>query len=273
MKTLILLLLSFSVTAQLDFDVAFGAKPHMRYVHKFGENDAVGTTLVPIAQGSVYRTPTSPVTLAAISTDADDTIAGTGAQQITLTYLDSNFEEQIDVIDMNGATESTDTVTDVMRLYRVAVTRSGTYATQTTASQQGTITVRVAGGGETWTVIETAATGFGVGQSQKGAYTVPAGWTAFILSSDINVDGNKDANVYFFQRTNADDVTTPFTGTLRVQNEYKGVSGHLPFQHRTYESYPEKTDIGFLAVTGTGTVEITAEFELMLVRNTWLEQF
>lgn len=273
MKTLILLLLSFSVTAQLDFDVAFGAKPHMRYVHKFGENDAVGTSLVPVAQGGVYRTPTTPVTLAAISTDADDTLLGSGAQQITLTYLDSNFEEQTDIIDMNGSTESTDTVTGVLRLYRAAVTRSGTYATQSLASQQGSITIRKSGGGQTWTVIETAQTGFGVGQSQIGAYTVPAGWTAFILSTDINVDGNKDADVYFFQRTNADDVTTPFTGTMRVQNEYKGVSGHLPFQHKAYESYPEKTDIGFLAVTSTGTVEVTAEFELMLVRNTWLNQF
>lgn len=270
MKYVLLLLLSFQAVAQLDYDVAFGAKPQMYYVHKFGENDAVGTSLVPVSQGGVYRTPTSAVTLAAISTDADDTLAGAGAQQITVIYLDSNWVEQTDVIDMNGATESTDTITDVLRLYRVFVSRSGTYATQSAASQQGTITVRVSGAGETWAVLETVATGFGVGQSQIGAYTVPAGYTAFILSSFITVDGNKEANVYFFTRTNADDITTPFTGTLRVQNEYKGVSGSIVIPHKTYESYPEKTDIGFMALTSTGTVEVTTEFELLLVRTSWL---
>ena len=265
------LIISFIVKSQLEYDVAFGAKSQMFNVHKFGENDSVGTSLVPISHGGIYRTPTSSVTLAAISSDADDTLAGTGAQQITLQYLDSGFNVQTDIIDMNGTTESTDTVADVLRLFRVIVSRSGTYATASAPSQQGTITIRVAGGGDTWGVLKQSQTGFGSGQSQIGAYTVPAGYTAFLLSSSAFVDGNKSAAILFFKRENADDITAPYTGTMRVQNEYKGVTGDYILQHRTYESYPEKTDIGFLASTSSGTAEVSVEFELLVVRNNWLD--
>lgn len=246
--------------------IARGFVPGHSYIHKFGAINGLTTDLTPVCQGGFYRTPTSPVTLAAISTDADDTAAGAGAQQLTLEYLDSNFTEQTATIEMNGLTETTDSISGVTRLYRAYISRSGTYATQASPSQQGTITIRVSGAGDTWAVIPQIGAGFGIGQSLIGSYTVPAGKTAYILRQTINVDANKPADVYFFKRENADDTGTPFTGVMRLQNQWIGVANAgLTFEHSSMEEYPALTDIGFLAKMQTGTGDVTVEFELFLV--------
>lgn len=250
-------------------DVAQGQKKGYSTVHKFGRNEAVGTSLVPVCYGGVYQTPTATVTLEAISDDANDTAAGTGAQEITLEYLDSNFVEQTATIEMNGTSATSGTVAGVLRLFRLYVSRSGTYATASSASQNGTITVRVSGAGATWAQIpEVGTTTFGVGQSLIGAYTVPAGKTAYILSTNISVDSGKAVDCYFFARNNADDISTPFTGILRSKNIYSGVTAGLyQVQHKTYEAYTEKTDIGYLASVASGTADVSVEFELLLVDN------
>lgn len=236
-------------------------------VHKFGRNTTLGTTLAPICAAGSYQTPTSAVTLEVLSNDANDTAAGSGAQQLTLIGIDSNWDEVSQTIEMNG-TSAVTAGTDLLRLTRAYVSRSGTYATASSASQQGTITVRVSGGGTTWTEIPEIATGFGAGQSLIGAYTVPAGKTAYILSFFLNIDSGKTVDLYFFQRTNANDVSSPYSGALRVQNEYIGLDAQIvELTHRTNEAYPEYTDIGWLGKTSTGTADVSVEFELLLVDN------
>ena len=235
-------------------------------VHKFGRNSNVSTSVVPVCDGGFYRTPTSPVILEAISTSTNDTAAGNGAQKITVIYLDSGFEQQTGTLEMNGTTATTEKITDVMRVFRIYVSRSGSYATQSQASQDGTITLRVNGGGDTWATLPLITANFGAGQSLIGCYTVPAGKTAYILSSMITVDSNKTANLHFFKRENADDVTTPFSGVMRLQNLYTGVTGVHEITHLTNESFPEKTDIGFLASAGAAS-DVSVEFELLLIDN------
>lgn len=250
--------------------VALGKVPGYSLIHKFGNNESVGTSIVPICNGGNYQTPTGTITLAAISSDTNDTAAGTGAQQITLVYLDTNFDEQTATIEMNGTTETTGTVTGVKRLYRVYVSRSGTYATQAAASQNGTITVRVAGAGATWATIPTLATSFGPGQSLIGAYTVPAGYTAFILSQIFSIESNKAVSLYFFKRDNANDTSSPYSGVMRIQNIFNGASGVFEIEHKSSESYAEYTDIGFMGATSTGTANVAVEFEMLLVDNNYL---
>lgn len=236
-------------------------------VHKFGRNSAVGTTLVPICDGGYFRTPTAVVNLAVISDDANDTAAGSGAQEITLIYLDSSFVQQTGTIETNGTSESSGTVDGVLRLLRAYVSRSGTYASQSAGSQNGTITIRVESAGDTWaTIPEIGTTGFAVGQSLIGCYTVPAGKTAYILSSMVTVDTNKTANLYFFKREDADDIVAPYSGCMRVQNIYTGLSGLSEIIYLTNESFPEKTDIGFMAIA-SATSDVSVEFELLLIDN------
>lgn len=251
-------------------DVAQGRKNGYSTVHKFGAVTLSGTSLTPVCQGGFYRTPQvgSTVTIEAISDDANDTAAGTGAREVSFSYLDANGAEQTGTIATNGTSASTETVSGVWRIYRAWVSKSGTYASQSSASQKGTITLRESGGGSTWAQIkEIGTSGQAVGQSLIGCYTVPAGKTAYILSSTFSVASGKTPTLYFFARTNADETAAPYSGTMRLKNYYAGVvGGTTEIEHSTYESYSALTDIGFFAVGSNGD-EISAEFELLLVDN------
>jgi len=248
------------------WEVSQGHVPGHRMVHKFGHNSAI-TALKPVCEGGVFNTPTAVVTIAAISDDADDTAAGAGAQQITIEYIDVNWAEQIGTIEMNGLTETTETIAGVLRINRAYVSRSGTYATAAAGSQQGTITMKVASAGATWaTIPEIGTTGFGIGQSLIGAYSIPAGETAYIISAQVSVQGAKPADAYFFKRENAEDIVTPYSGIMRMQAIIVGVEGTVPLAHKSYEGYPECTDIGFMAYAAT-SAEVSVDFELLLVAD------
>jgi len=254
------------------FAISADVFPHISTVHKFGAVTLGGTALTPVCQGGFYRTPQvgATVELCCWSDDADDTAAGAGAREVTIQYLDSTGYEKTATIATNGTSESSETVTDVWRLYRAWVSKSGTYATQSAASQQGSITIAVTDGsktGEVWAQIpEIGTSGIAVGQSLIGMYTVPRGKTAYITSSTIAVDSNKSVDVYFFARSNIDETAAPYSGTMRLKNLYTGVSGVVEINHKTFEKYNELTDIGFFAV-GALNDDVSVEFELYLVEN------
>jgi hypothetical protein len=268
LKTILSLLLLtspiYADTSEFYLNVARGHVAGHSIVHKFGAG-TIGTTLIPISLGvGDYKTPIAPVALELLSSDALDTSAGTGAQEITIVGLGADWKE-------TSATYATNGVTPVpcgswTRVYRVFVSASGTYATSTAGSHAGTITVRVAGAGDSWVSLPILPSP--VGQSQIGAYTVPAGKTAYLLTKTIVVDAVKAADVYFFQRDNADDVATPFTGAMRLVEREIGVTGTISVVFSTPKGpFIGPCDIGFLAVVGTGSADVSVEFELVLIDN------
>ena len=86
------------------------------------------------------------------------------------------------------------------------------------------------------------------------------------MSFFVSVDTNQAADIYFFKRENADDTTSPYSGVMRVQNTYVGIQSQLVVTHSTYEAYPEKTDMGFMA-KASANADVSCEFELLLVQN------
>jgi len=244
--------------------VSRGLIPGASIKHIFGRNSSVGAALTPISNGGLYRTPTTTATLEVISTDANDIVGGTGARLIEITYLDSNFIEQTGTIATNGLAASTETLSGVKRLLFARVKESGTYATQTAGSHIGAITIRESGAGQDWAIIPSLG-GFGFGSTQIGAYTIPAGYTAYLLKTGTSVSSNKVVNLYFFKREKADVTTAPFTD-MEIISVFDGVSGSTSFRHETMEIIPEKTDIGFIGNDSTGS-EASVEFELLLVQN------
>lgn len=245
-------------------EVAKGRIEGHSIVHKFGAG-TLGATLGVVTQSSFYRTPLTAQALEFVSDDANDTAAGSGAQEVTVIGLDTNWNEVTQVIETDGLTPVA-LPTNLFRLYRWYVSRSGTYATQTTGSHVGVLTIQGAGGGDVWS--QMGVTPFPSGQSQIGAYTVPVGKTGYLIGKVVFVDTVKAADIYFFQRQNADDVTTPFTGTMRLVEREVGVQGG--FDH--HFSVPKTPfigpcDVGFMGVVSAGTADVSVEFELLLVDN------
>lgn len=254
----------FFVRNSFTYDIAKSSVAGETVVNKFGAGN-VTTSILPVTQSGFYRTPTTATALEFVSASGSDTAAGTGAREITYYCLDSSWSEITNTLATNGTTAVAlpDSCT---RLYRWYVSASGSYASQDSGSHKGVLTIRESGGGDTWSTIPI--TPFASGQSQIGAYTIPAGKTGYLLSKTLFTDTAKVADIYFFKRENADDVTTPYSGIMRLVEREVGVTGG--FDH--HFEIPKggivgPADVGFMALVSAGTAEVSVEFALLLVDN------
>ena len=241
--------------------ISRGAVPGTTSIHKFGRNPAVGITSAPICLGGVYQTPAAATALEVVSDDANDTAAGTGAREVYIQGLDANFDLQEEYVATNGLTPVA-TANNYMRVFRTYVTKSGTYATQSAGSHVGDITIREAGAGATWVLINFSE-GFPNGQSQIACYTIPNGKRAYLHAVHLHAEANKPVSLFLFKREDADVVTPPY-GPMRLVQEWDGVSGDEEWRADVPIVFPPKTDIGWMGVVGSSTAAVSIDFELVL---------
>lgn len=249
-------------------DVAEG-NTDLTTIKKFGRNAAVGTIFTPICLGGFYRSPqASGATTLRIKAggNANDDASGTGARSVTLVGLNERFEIVSETINTAGASASSVTTATFTRLYRAYVETSGTYATQSTGSHAASITIENGAGTEDWTTID--ATDFPKGQSEIGAFSVPAGKTAYIKRTNISVEANKTIDAVFFVRESIDQTSAPYSAML-AKAEVNGVEGGSVsiFGNAELPLSPivGPADCGWLAKTSTGTAKVAVEFEIYMV--------
>ena len=251
-------------------EVSKGNVPKHSIVNKFGRNGAVGTSLAFISISGQYQSPIAATSLEILSGSTNDTSAGTGARKVKVVGLDASWNEITVEVTMNGTT-AVALGTQFIRVYRMYVSESGSYATISAPSHLGKITLRTSGAGATWCVIDTiegTATGFGIGQTQVAGYTIPNGYTGYLLSKTVTVESAKPASIYFFKRENADDVTTPYTGVMRLFEQNDGIAHPFNVNLKApLQVFPAKTDVGFFAKVGTGTASVSTEFQMLLIAN------
>ena len=248
------------ITEDYLMQVAKGNIEGAYLVHKFGANGAVGSTLEPITTTGFYRTPQTAASLEILSSDADDDVAGLGARKVMVIGLNASGHQVSEEVSLDGTTPVTLTNT-YLRIYRAYVTESGTYATQSLSSQQGIITIRGVGGGQTWAQIDNIA-GFGVGQTEIGVYTIPKGYECYLLKKVMSVNSVKAADLYFFQKQNITKTTAPYA-PVRLVEKHIGVQGVQEINSRSsITMFPELTDVGFMGKSST-SAEISVEFELL----------
>ncbi|MCK5504212.1 MAG: hypothetical protein KAJ10_03575 [Thermodesulfovibrionia bacterium] len=255
-----------ALTADFLVEVGRGNIPGYSVVHKFGAG-VLTTTPSPVTISGAYQTPIANTALEFVSDSANDTAAGSGAQEITIEYIvDAGggvWNRATQTLETNGVAAVALPV-DVIRIDRWYVTRSGAYASPTAASHAGNLTIRVAGAGATWSTIPN--TPIPVAQSQIGAATIPSGTTAYLFSKNVFIDTSKTADVYFFQRENANDVTTPFTGIRRLLEREIGIQGGFSVDFRAPKGpFVGPCDLGFIGVVSSGTADISVEYELLLI--------
>jgi hypothetical protein len=241
--------------------VAEGEIPGYSLIHKFGAG-TLTTTMSPITNAGTYQTPSTVQALEVVSDNANDTAAGTGAQEVTLIGLDSSWNEVTVVKELNGTT-AVALGANRFRMYRWYVSRSGVYADESTGSHAGILTLQGTGGGTVWDTMPV--TPFPVGQSQIGVVTIPDGYEGRLLSKNIFVDSSKTADIYFFKREHTDDVTTPFSGTMRLVEREVGISGGYALTTVAPKGpFTGPCDVGFMGVMSVGTSECSVEFEMLL---------
>lgn len=258
------------INADSYVEIAKGNVPGHSIINKFGRNPDVGTTLSFISISGEYQTPTTPQSLEIVSTSPLDTVLGTGGRSVIIIGLDENFTKFSQEVNLSGTTPVAVPET-YLRVYRMYVASSGTYASLAGGSHAGDITLRTAGAGVTWLDI-TVANNFGIGQSQTSGYTVPKGHTAFLLSKTVTGEAAKSVSTYFFKRENSEDITSPYSGIMRLFEENDGLNAPLHIAALApLNKFPERTDIGMFARVQLATGSVTAEYQLLLVENKYLK--
>ena len=108
------------------YEVAMSKRQGRSTWNKFGYNPDIDSAAEEIiaAFGGTFTIMTSDDTLDVVSSDANDTSAGTGARTILITGIDENYNSQIEIVTMNG-TSSVTTTNNWYGVNRVVVLSSG----------------------------------------------------------------------------------------------------------------------------------------------------
>lgn len=178
------------------FEIARGHITGARSFAKMGYNGDIDTAEEDVwSQGGKYVFPTGATAMEVVSSAAGDAAAGTGIQQVRVTYLDAAFIEQTEVVTLNGvgavAMLGTPLRVNAVRAYRVGANKVAA----------GNILVRGAGGGATYRAISTGQT-----RGRSLIYTVPFGKDLYLTDSNISSSSQTAQRyVLFTLRSNYDD--------------------------------------------------------------------
>jgi hypothetical protein len=242
---------------------AAGTQSRMFVVHKFGKNESLasGDTVMEPGSAFPYLTHNGTAKTVRIKAggDAADDSGGTGAQKVIVDGLDADFNLVSEEITTNGADASTATTATFIRVVRARVSEAGSGRVNAAA-----IVIEWGdGSGDVATLIA------GEGQSQLGFFTIPAGYKGYLshVLLDTSV-GSATATVEVngFQRTNANDVTTPFSAK-RLFFQQPALSRDNGSVERNFEEpfvFNEYTDIWFEGIPSTGTPSVAVAFTLIL---------
>jgi len=247
-----------NVNRELEFylDVAAGNIAGVSNVSKFGYNPSVGSvTYESIWEGSnAYPWQTVADQLEVLSSDANDTSAGTGARTVELQGLDSSWNPLTETITMNG-TSAVTTTGSFLRIFRARVVTAGT-----NLRNEGDITIRDQDTSTTRALITNGATS-AMGQTLMAVYTIPAGKTGYVVN--INFSSAKDLEQEY--RLMARDNTVA-NAAWNVKEFMTGRGGFSDFTKRAINKYTEKTDLDLQAIS-SATSSVAGGFELILIDN------
>jgi len=157
---------------------------------KFGRNGAIGATIEDIHEpgGTYYYLP-SAQQLKISSSSGLDAAAGTGAQKVTITGLDSNYDELEEEVTMVGGGTAT-TTGSFFRVNRARVTAAGTGGTNA-----GNISIKDNAAANTVSYIST-----GNAQTLQAVYTVPNGKEHYVVRWNVSETGAKATTVFLFAK-------------------------------------------------------------------------
>ena len=241
-------------------EVSKGNVAGHKIIHTRGRNDDIDTATDPEdvwAGGGLMNWPTSAAVVSVTSTSANDDgnpTTNTGAQTLTIEGLDANFDELSETITLNGTTAVV-TGGTFIRINKVFVATTGTYH----GSNEGDITGTI--GGDSMFKILT-----GLGETELGRYTVPNGKKGYITHIQVEVDSSKSAVLTMLELPNADDVSQPFSGAMRVIVRFDAISGEGIYDPSGGIQLLNKTDVWFEATeVSSNDTAVDVEFEILVV--------
>ena len=226
-----------------ELQLARGQIPGHTFVHRQGRvpqmsNNTTGTvwdvndTLYP---WSAWDTPGTVTVSRASASDAD--------KNVIITGLDADYNPTTTTITLTAATGNT-SATVFSRIDLVRMNGTSVNVGQVNVLKGATTVGRIAAG---------------VGQSLKGTYTVPAGFTAYLTQGAMTIQNGADATGTFLYRIPGDRFVIGHT--FEVASSEYSYAFTCPF------ALPEKTDIDVRASVRTNNALVTAAYDMILIKN------
>ena len=214
-------------------------------VFKFGFNSDIDDSIEDVWDaGGVYAYQSSAVTMTATSGGG----ATDNGVEVTIQGLDASYNELSEVVTLAGSGTATTSGT-FLRTFRAFIS----------GSQEPTGDIDIANGGTTYAKIVD-----GEHQTLMALWTVPAGYTAYLLQTDITAftEQNNKFGVVWVQ-------TRELDGVFRTQDKFAIVAAVHHQQYQVPLPIPEKTDIRIRAIgsSSSANIELSAGLDIIYIEN------
>ena len=246
-----------------DMNISRGLVKNAIHDHKFGFNADVGTSWETVwSNGGLYPYPAGAAIMTVASANSVDSAAGTGAQTVKISGLDTNYieiEETVSTHATNGQL-GISTINSYLRIHRVQVMTAGSGE-----KNAGEIYVGTGSLTNGKPAIVHGAIAIGDNQSTQCVYTVPAGKTLYLGQIDYATTNSggagKATTVALFARKLGE--------VFQVKEKLSSASGIYTHKHNWANEFTEKTDIEARAISEAATTsQVSAQIEFMIIDHT-----
>lgn len=248
----------FGNTEPFELQVARGQVAWHYPVTVWGYNPDVDTSLETIwGDGGIIAFPAAAGVMNVSSSSTSDTSAGTGARTIVIQGLDANHNEISETVALNGQTtvQTTKQFLHVNYMY-VATTGSG---------KENAGTIYIGAGLNTAGVPATVYNAIytGLNASTTACYTVPAGYTAYIVNGGVSVgqpSGSNGATAYLVTRD-------PVADIARIVAAATFNNGVAEYDFKLPLKITEKNSIEARAFGASNNNSVSAHFQIILIKD------
>lgn len=247
----------FGLYEPFELQVARGQITYHRSLSIFGYNTDIDTTEETIwPDGGLMPHPVAALQMKVSSSSANDTSDGTGARTVLVEGLDSSYNEISETVTLNGQTAVT-TTASFIRVNSMTVT--------TTGSGLGNAGVIYIGTGDVTTGVPAtiynlmAATN---NVTTTAHYTVPAGYSAYLLSGGITCGQSSGSNPITAKLTTTGTNRIRYTAAITTLNNGTGI-----YDFVAPLAIPEKTDVEASAIGTAANNSVSSFFNMILIKN------
>ena len=230
----------------LHLNIARGLVKGTTFIHKFGAVPTMSTNTT----GSVWDINDVIYPWSAWATAGTITVdranAGDANKHVTVVGLDANYEPITETIILTASTGNAST-NSFIRIFRAFIGDGETNI--------GLISIK-----RSTTVV--AAITANKGQTLMAIYTVPAGYTGYLVKGTASAQAGADATADMFIRYFGSE-------SFRVGHSFEisGAGGQYMYEFSVPIPIPAKADIDVRVITRTNNGRYTAAFDIILIKD------
>ena len=226
-------------------------------IHKFGavpamSQDTNGT--IWDEDDTIYPWATidsnGVLTVSVVAPNNEDSAETThDGDSVEIQGLDSNYNLQTETVTISGS--SATTTNNFKRVFRARFSAA-------TGFNPNSERILIQSGGTTVAKILED-----LGQTLMSIYTIPAGYTGYLMRLDVTAQGTATGSFKLFARPGG-------VGSFQLKHvaEVNGVGGPYQLEYPIPQSFTEKTDIDARMHTLSNNGSYTCTFDILLVDNT-----